>query len=72
MFVRSDGAIYFFCSSKCENNFALGRTSRKTEWVRKKLKKTTKNKPKDRSKKKADKPKKARKPNKKKIKEKNE
>lgn len=64
MFVRSDGNIYFFCSSKCENNFALGRVSRKTEWVRKKLKKMAKNKPKERSKKKADNIKTARKPKK--------
>lgn len=65
MFVRSDGTIYFFCSSKCENNFALGRVSRKTEWVRKKVKKIAKNKPKERSKKKAETPKPAKKPKKK-------
>ncbi|MDD3420849.1 MAG: 50S ribosomal protein L24e [Methanocellales archaeon] len=47
MFVQSDGAIYFFCSSKCENNFALGRVSRKIEWVRKKVKKTTNSKSKE-------------------------
>ncbi|MFC1786470.1 50S ribosomal protein L24e [Halobacteriota archaeon] len=49
MFVRSDGDVYFFCSSKCENNFALGRVPRKTGWVRKKVKKMAKNKPKERS-----------------------
>lgn len=54
MFVRSDGTIYFFCSSKCENNFALGRVSRKVEWVRKKVKKIAKNKPKEQPKKKAE------------------
>ena len=57
MFVRSDGTVYFFCSSKCENNFALGRVPRKTEWVRKKVKKTAKNKPKERSGGKAENPK---------------
>lgn len=60
MFVQSDGAIYFFCSSKCENNFALGRVSRRTEWVRKKVKKTAESK----SKEKVEKPKPARKPKK--------
>ena len=65
IFVRSDGTIYFFCSSKCENNFALGRVSRKTEGVRKKVKKIAKNKPKERSKKKAEYTKTARKPKKK-------
>lgn len=49
MFVRSDGTIYFFCSSKCENNFALGRVSRKIEWIRKKVKRVKK-KPRSRKK----------------------
>jgi nucleoside-diphosphate kinase len=33
MFVRKDGTVYFFCSSKCERNFELGRKGRKVKWV---------------------------------------
>jgi nucleoside-diphosphate kinase len=33
MFVRKDGTVYFFCSSKCERNFGLGRKGRKVKWV---------------------------------------
>ncbi len=58
MFVQSDGAVSFFCSSKCENNVALGRVSRRIGWIRKKAKKTTESKPKE----KVEKPKPARKP----------
>lgn len=65
MFVRSDGTVYFFCSSKCENNLALGRVPRKTEWVRKKVKKMAKDKPEEGSKKRAGDTKTASKPKKK-------
>ncbi|MBE6489029.1 MAG: 50S ribosomal protein L24e [Methanosphaera stadtmanae] len=34
MYVRRDGSIYFFCSSKCEKNNKLGRIPRKVKWVK--------------------------------------
>lgn len=33
LFVKRDGSNYFFCSSKCEGNFDLGRLPRRTEWT---------------------------------------
>ncbi|MDD4137503.1 MAG: 50S ribosomal protein L24e [Methanoregula sp.] len=33
MFVKKDGTIFFFCSSKCENNHKLGRVPRRVEWT---------------------------------------
>lgn len=34
MFVKDDGKIYHFCSSKCENNMLkLGRKPRQTKWT---------------------------------------
>lgn len=33
MFVRRDGAIFYFCSSKCQNNFKLGRVPRRVVWT---------------------------------------
>ncbi len=40
MFVRNDGKILYFCSSKCEKNMIeLGRNPRKVKWVRKLKKK---------------------------------
>ena len=38
MFVRTTGEILYFCSSKCEKNYFLGRNPRKVKWVRKKKK----------------------------------
>ncbi|HIQ50242.1 MAG TPA: 50S ribosomal protein L24e [Nanoarchaeota archaeon] len=36
MFVRTDGKILYFCSSKCEKNMLeLKRNPRKVKWVRK-------------------------------------
>jgi large subunit ribosomal protein L24e len=36
MYVRNDGRIFYFCSSKCERNMlVLGRNPRKVKWVRK-------------------------------------
>jgi len=35
MFVRNDGRIFYFCGSKCEKNFELGRSGRKLKWVKK-------------------------------------
>lgn len=33
MFVKKDGSIYYFCSSKCQNNFRLGRVPRRVTWT---------------------------------------
>ncbi len=34
MFVKRDGTIFYFCSSKCEKNMLkLGRLPRKVKWV---------------------------------------
>lgn len=33
MFVKKDGSILYFCSSKCENNMKLGRVPRRVEWT---------------------------------------
>lgn len=36
MFVKNDGAVLRFCSSKCEKNMLdLGRVPRDVEWTRK-------------------------------------
>jgi large subunit ribosomal protein L24e len=43
MFVRNDGRIFYFCSSKCQRNFKLGREPKKLKWVysEKSVKKTS-------------------------------
>ncbi len=34
MYVKKDGKIYWFCSSKCEKNMiGLGRKARKIKWT---------------------------------------
>jgi len=33
MYVRKDGSIFYFCSSKCQNNYRLGRVPRRVEWT---------------------------------------
>jgi len=36
MFVRRDGTVLYFCSSKCERNMVkLGRKRRRVKWVQK-------------------------------------
>lgn len=36
MYVKKDGKIFYFCSSKCEKNkIKLGRKSYNTEWTKK-------------------------------------
>lgn len=35
MFVKKEGTIHYFCSSKCEKNFAMGRERKKLKWARK-------------------------------------
>ncbi len=36
MFVKVTGEIFYFCSSKCEKNYRLGRIRKKLKWVKKK------------------------------------
>ncbi|HYA33390.1 MAG TPA: 50S ribosomal protein L24e [Candidatus Bathyarchaeia archaeon] len=33
MFVKRDGTVYHFCSSKCEKNLRLGRIARRVAWT---------------------------------------
>ena len=33
LFAKKDGSTYYFCSSKCQNNFKLGRLPRRTVWT---------------------------------------
>ncbi|HID05393.1 MAG TPA: 50S ribosomal protein L24e [Aigarchaeota archaeon] len=33
MYVKNDGTILYFCSSKCEKNWKLGRDPRKLKWT---------------------------------------
>ena len=33
MFIRRDGTIFWFCSSKCQNNARLGRVPRRVRWT---------------------------------------
>ncbi|MQY68418.1 MAG: 50S ribosomal protein L24e [Hadesarchaea archaeon] len=33
MFVRRDGSVLFFCSSKCERNFKLKRKPHRVKWT---------------------------------------
>ncbi|UCC91583.1 MAG: 50S ribosomal protein L24e [Candidatus Aenigmatarchaeota archaeon] len=33
MFVRNDGKIFYFCSSKCQKNWKLGRVAKKLKWA---------------------------------------
>ncbi|NIO19480.1 MAG: 50S ribosomal protein L24e [Candidatus Aenigmarchaeota archaeon] len=33
MFVRNDGRVFYFCSSKCQKNWKLGREPKKLKWV---------------------------------------
>jgi len=34
MFVKNDGRIFYFCNSKCQNNFRLGRDGKETKWTK--------------------------------------
>lgn len=34
MFVKNDGTIIWFCSSKCLKNFRLGRDPKKMPWTK--------------------------------------
>ncbi|HUL45052.1 MAG TPA: 50S ribosomal protein L24e [Bacteroidota bacterium] len=33
MFVKRDGTIFWFCSTKCQNNQKLGRVPRRVLWT---------------------------------------
>lgn len=35
MFVRNDGSVLWFCSSKCRHNLKMGRTPSKLKWASK-------------------------------------
>jgi len=35
IFVKNDGTVYYFCSSKCEKNYLMGREAKKRKWSRK-------------------------------------
>jgi len=35
MFVKDNGLIYYFCSSKCKKYFFMGRDNKKLKWARK-------------------------------------
>jgi len=32
-YIKKDGSVLFFCSSKCEKNYKLGRDPRKLKWT---------------------------------------
>ncbi|MBI2676243.1 MAG: 50S ribosomal protein L24e [Candidatus Aenigmarchaeota archaeon] len=32
-FVRTDNIVLYFCGSKCERNFRLGRTGKRIKWT---------------------------------------
>jgi len=34
-FILVDGNILYFCSSKCQKNYKLGRRNKKVTWIRK-------------------------------------
>ncbi len=36
MFVKTDGTIFYFCSSKCQKNWNLKRDPKKVKWISKK------------------------------------
>ncbi|MEM5872060.1 MAG: 50S ribosomal protein L24e [Candidatus Aenigmatarchaeota archaeon] len=33
MFVRNDGKIFYFCSSKCQKNWNMGRLEKGLKWA---------------------------------------
>ncbi|MCX6815040.1 MAG: 50S ribosomal protein L24e [Candidatus Aenigmarchaeota archaeon] len=33
MFVRNDGKIFYFCNSKCQGNWKLGREGKSVKWT---------------------------------------
>ncbi len=43
-FVKTDGTVLHFCSSKCRKNLKLGRKSKKVKWIKKEKKGKTEKK----------------------------
>ena len=37
-YVKTDGTVLYFCSSKCRKNWKLGRKSKKVRWIKKEKK----------------------------------
>ncbi|MEM7826826.1 MAG: 50S ribosomal protein L24e [Candidatus Aenigmatarchaeota archaeon] len=35
LFIKTTGKSFWFCSSKCEKNFALGRNPKRLGWIKK-------------------------------------
>jgi len=35
MYVRNNGQVLYFCSSKCKKNYLLGRDPKKLKWAKK-------------------------------------
>ena len=33
IFARNDGKVFYFCDSKCQKNFKLGREGKKRKWT---------------------------------------
>lgn len=33
MFVKNDGRIFYFCSSKCQKNWGMGRGDKRLKWT---------------------------------------
>ena len=33
MFVRNDGRLFYFCSSKCQKNWNMGRGDKRLKWT---------------------------------------
>jgi len=33
VYVKKDGSVLYFCSTKCQNNHKLGRVSRRVQWT---------------------------------------
>jgi len=33
MLVRNDGKVFYFCNSKCQKNWKLGRKGKKLKWT---------------------------------------
>ena len=34
MFVRADGKVFYFCRSKCQKNWDMGRVGKEHKWTR--------------------------------------
>ena len=40
-YVKADGKIFYYCSSKCRKNHELGRVAKRVKWIKKKKKAKT-------------------------------